>query len=170
MYYLTKLSLLLVLLRLATSKRLRRTFWVSILILSLWTIAALIAQAVQCPPPQPWNILSQDCRNLVCGSTTLEWSSPLTPYTRAPSILHTTQSISSLTSLSFPSPSSFYGMFKSEEARNRPSMQSLRYGSCRSSYGRGEQLLLMQRSSVCITVAFEMASLKEYNQNADKSC
>ena len=61
-------------------------------------------------------------------------------------------------------------MFRLREAKNWPSIQSLRYGFCRSSHGRGEQSLLIQRSSVCITVAFEMANLKTYNGNSDKSC
>ena len=50
------------------------------LILTLWTVAAIISQAVQCPLPQPWNVLSRGCRNLVCGNTTLDRSAPLTSY------------------------------------------------------------------------------------------
>ena len=57
-----------------------------------------------------------------------------------------------------------------EEVGNWPSIQSLRYGFCRSGYGRLEQSLLMQRFSVCITVSFEVASLKGFNRNSDKSC
>ena len=135
-YYLTKISLLLLLSKTTTSKKLQRIFWFSMFILTLWTVAAIFAQALQCPPPQPWNILSLECRNLVCGNITTNWNTLPTPYTRTPSILRTTQSISSLTSLSCPSLSSFYGLFRLKGIRNWPSIQSLRYGFCRSSHGR----------------------------------
>ena len=117
-YYLTKICLLFILSRLATSKRLQQTFGFSMLVLTLWTVAAIISQAVQCPPPQPWNVLSHECHNLVCANTHLDWSTLLIPYTRTPSILHMTLSTSSLTSLSFPSLSYFCGMSRLKEARN----------------------------------------------------
>lgn len=139
-------------------------------ILTPWTVAAIISQAVQCPLHQPWNIHSHGCRNLVCGNITFDWSTLLKPCTRTLSILHTTRLKSPLTSLSFSLLSSFDEMFRFTEARNWPSIQSLQCGFCRSSHGQGEQSLLIQRSSVCMTVAFEMASLKIYNGNPDKPC
>ena len=102
-YYVTKLSLLLLLLRLTPYKRLRQTIWLSLVILTLWTVAAVISQAVQCPLPQPWNVLSHGCRNLVCGNTTLDWYSANAVYKDAIYLTYGAINIvTDLTIISFP--------------------------------------------------------------------
>lgn len=62
-YYLAKLSLALVFVRLTPVKRMRRILWPFILFLTLWTGAAIITHAVQCPLPKPWDLTANGCLN-----------------------------------------------------------------------------------------------------------
>lgn len=64
-YYLAKLSLALIFLKLAPAKRMRRILWLFILFLTLWTGAAIITHAVQCPLPKPWESPAIGCLNQV---------------------------------------------------------------------------------------------------------
>lgn len=64
-YYLAKLSLTLVFVRLTPSNRMRRLLWAFIAVMSLWTGVALITHADQCPSPKPWDISASGCVNQV---------------------------------------------------------------------------------------------------------
>lgn len=64
-HYLAKLSLILVFLRLTPVRLMRRTLWLFALVLTLWAGAAMIAHALQCPLPTPWNLAASGCSNQV---------------------------------------------------------------------------------------------------------
>ena len=63
-YYLAKLSLVLVFIRLTPSKRMRQSLWLFILFLTLWSGVAVVTHSIQCPPPR-WNISMSGCLNQV---------------------------------------------------------------------------------------------------------
>lgn len=80
-YYLSKLSLVLVFLRLTPSKTKRRTLWIFILVLTLWSGAAVITHAVQCALPKPWNFSDPGCLNQVCRGAQ-DWEDHAEPFRR----------------------------------------------------------------------------------------
>lgn len=148
----------------------RRILWLFILFLTLWTGAAIITHAVQCPLPKPWDSSMIGCLNQVCwlllyGRSLAEKlnSGSTLSYLRKHKHIHRY--------CHYPSASGDI-MGRSNRARSE---EGHLFSLCHTDSVR--QILIWRSrfwakglSRVCIASALELASLKEYFDNADKPC
>ena len=166
-FYLAKLSVLVVFLRLTPVKRIRQIFWLFNIILSLWTVVAIITFAVQCAIPQSWNFASSRCLNQVgLGMLDLGFAKSITGGIVLQLWHH---QYSNWSGDHFSTCTSFVGR-SNQPKQEASSLFSVFNTFCVSSRQDPHGGVCCNITRVCISVALELASLREYFDHEDKPC